>query len=206
MSLKEQKGEAREQGQDPAQEEVKEAQQQGPPAAEAEAEEEAVSLAHLQEELAQARKEAQEHYDKLLRLAAEFENYKRRMEREQQTARKYAEESLLKELLPSLDNLERAAEEARKAGEQGALLQGVEMTRKGLLATLEKFGLVPIDSVGQPFDPSFHEALTMEASDEVPANHVLREFQKGYQYKERLLRAAKVVVSSGPAGSQAGGQ
>ena len=162
---------------------------------------EAASLADLQEELEQARKEAQEHYDKLLRLAAEFENYKKRMEREQQSALKYAEENLLKELLPTLDNLERATEEARKAGEDGALLEGVEMTRKGLLATLERFGLTAIESEGQPFDPSIHEALTMEPSDEVPANHVLREFQKGYQYKERLLRAAKVVVSSGPAGS-----
>ncbi len=202
MSLKEQQREAQEeQEQAQAQGAEEEAQQGAGPAAEAGEGDGDVSLAFLQEELAQARKEAQEHYDKLLRLAAEFENYKKRMEREQQTARKYAEESLLKELLPSLDNLERAAEEARKAGESGALLEGVEMTRKGLLATLEKFGLVPIESVGQPFDPSFHEALTMEPSDEVPANHVLREFQKGYQYKERLLRAAKVVVSSGPAGS-----
>ena len=202
MSLKEQQREAQEeQEQAQAQGAEEEAQQGADPAAEAGEGDGDVSLAFLQEELAQARKEAQEHYDKLLRLAAEFENYKKRMEREQQTARKYAEESLLKELLPSLDNLERAAEEARKAGESSALLEGVEMTRKGLLATLEKFGLVPIESVGQPFDPSFHEALTMEPSDEVPANHVLREFQKGYQYKERLLRAAKVVVSSGPAGS-----
>ncbi len=159
------------------------------------------SLNDLQEELEQARKEAQEHYDKLLRLAAEFENYKKRMEREQQNALKYAEENILKELLPTLDNLERAMEEGRKAGEGKALLEGVEMTLKGLLATLEKFGLSPIDSVGQAFDPNYHEALTMEPSEDVPANHVIREFQKGYRYKERLLRAAKVVVSSGPAAS-----
>jgi len=161
--------------------------------------EEAPSLNGLQEELEQARKEAQEHYDKLLRLAAEFENYKKRMDREQQAALKFAEENIIKELLPTIDNLERAMEEGRKAGDASALLDGVEMTFKGLLATLEKFGLTPLDSCGKPFDPNFHEALTMEASDEVPANHVIREFQKGYLFKERLIRAAKVVVSSGPA-------
>ncbi|MEW6427245.1 MAG: nucleotide exchange factor GrpE [Thermodesulfobacteriota bacterium] len=154
----------------------------------------------LTTELAQARQEAQEHYDRLLRLAAEFENYKKRMEREQQNTLKFAEENLVRELLPTIDNLERAVEQEQTGAEPTALLQGVEMTVKGLLDTLAKYGVRQVESVGKAFDPNFHEALVMEASAEIPANHILREFQKGYFIKERLLRPAKVIVSSGPGG------
>lgn len=150
-------------------------------------------------QLSEARSEAHDLEDRMLRLAAEFENYKKRMQRERETAFKYAEEDLLKELLPALDNLERAIEQGRGSGDASALLEGVEMTHRGLLASLEKFGLQPLDSQGQPFDPNLHEAMAMEASDEVPANIIISEFQRGYFYKDRLLRAAKVVVSNGPA-------
>ena len=78
-----------------------------------------------------------------------------------------------------------------------ALLEGVELTLKSLRATLEKFEVKPIESVGQPFDPNIQEALSMEASETIPANHVVNEFEKGYHYKDRLLRAARVIVSSG---------
>nr|MBF0221135.1 nucleotide exchange factor GrpE [Desulfobulbaceae bacterium] len=135
--------------------------------------------------------------DKLLRLAAEFENYKKRMIRDKQTALKYAEENILKDLLPVLDNLERAMNQEGATSDVNTLLEGVDLTLKGLLATIKKYGLEPIESVGKPFDPNLHEALVMEASDEVPAQCVLREFEKGYYFKERLLRAAKVVVSKG---------
>ncbi len=100
-------------------------------------------------------------------------------------------------MLPTLDNMGRAIEECRKNGDASDLLAGVELTYNGLLNTLKKFGLEPIDSVGQSFDPNFHEALAMEASDEVAENIVMLEYEKGYMYKERLLRAAKVVVSKG---------
>lgn len=133
--------------------------------------------------------------DKLLRLAAEFENYKKRMIRERETAIKYAEEGLLKELLPTLDNLERALTHQNSVEDINILRQGVDLTMKALLSATAKFGLVAIDSVGQPFDPNVHEALVMEASDEVPPQSVIREFEKGYYYKDRLLRAAKVVVA-----------
>lgn len=148
-------------------------------------------------ELEKAREEAKETQDRLLRLAAEFENFKKRMQRERETAMKYAEEALLRELLPTIDNLERAMEQGRAAADVAGLLEGVEMTMAGLCNTLEKFGLKPVDGVGQPFDPNLHEALAMEASDTVPPNTILQEYQKGYMFKDRLLRAAKVVVAKG---------
>ncbi|MDH4321246.1 MAG: nucleotide exchange factor GrpE [Desulfobulbaceae bacterium] len=171
----------------------------GAPAGEAGAAETAAAEGDkLTEELAAARAEVLASQDKMLRMAAELENFKKRTAREKETSLRYAEENILKELLPSLDNLERAIEQGQAGnGEAGSLLEGVEMTLKGLLACLEKFGLKPIESVGQPFDPNFHEALGMEAGAGAAANTVLKEFQKGYLFKERLLRAAKVIVAAG---------
>lgn len=151
------------------------------------------------DELTMARQECQETKDQLLRLAAEFENYKKRMERDRAKSLKYAAENFIKELLPSVDNLERAIEQGQKAGKNSELLQGVELTFKGLVATLDKFQVTPLESIGQPFDPNFHEALAMDHSDDVAENHVLVEFEKGYHYKDKLLRPAKVVVSKGAA-------
>jgi molecular chaperone GrpE len=152
-------------------------------------------------ELEQARAEAAANYDKYVRAVAEFENQKKRLQRDKETALKFAEENLIRELLPSLDNLERALNQDRNGVDFGIkLLEGVEMTRRGLVSTLEKFGLRPLESVGEPFDPNFHEALAMEASSEVPEQKVLKEYEKGYFLKDRLLRAAKVVVSKGNCG------
>ncbi len=145
--------------------------------------------------LATLEAEKQELQDKLLRLAADFDNYKKRMIRERETSFKYAEEGLLKELLPSIDNLERALAHENGTDDVKGMRAGVELTLKGLLSATAKFGLTPMESVGQPFDPNFHEALVMEESDAVPPQSVIREFEKGYLYKERLLRAAKVVVA-----------
>lgn len=158
----------------------------------------------VEEKLAAAEEEIAGFRDKMLRAAAEFDNYKKRMERDRLTAMKYAGESILREMLPVVDNLERALAQGVVAGadvekSMAALQEGVELTLKSLLATLEKFEVKPIDSIGKPFDPNIHEALVMEASDKVPVNHVLTEFEKGYFYKDRLLRVAKVVVSSGKA-------
>lgn len=141
--------------------------------------------------------EKQDLQDRLLRLAADFDNYKKRMIRERESSFKYAEEGLLKELLPSIDNLERALAHDMGGDESNAMRAGVDLTLKALLAATAKFGLAPIDSVGQAFDPNLHEALAMEENVEVPAQTVLREFEKGYYYKDRLLRAAKVVVARG---------
>ena len=155
------------------------------------------SVEDMERQLEEARNEAKENYEKLLRFAAEFENFKKRIEREKQNTLKFAEENIIRELLPIIDNLERALELGSQSGGREALLEGIEMTRKGLLASLEKYGLQQMQSRGEPFDPNFHEAMTMEADREIPANHVLREFQKGYMYKDRLMRAAKVIVSGG---------
>lgn len=152
----------------------------------------------LASSLAAAQERIRELEDRILRMAAEQENFKKRMQRERETSLKYAEENILRELLPSIDNLERALEHGDNT-DASALRAGVEMTCKGLLNTLEKFDVKPLDGVGQPFDPNFHDALAMEHSDEVPENMILQEFQKGYMFKDRLIRAAKVVVSKGKA-------
>ncbi|MBU0484220.1 MAG: nucleotide exchange factor GrpE [Proteobacteria bacterium] len=149
-------------------------------------------------ELENAKKEALANQDKLLRAAAEFENIKKRLQREKETSLKYAEECVLREILPAVDNLERALSQDQNNPECGAILkEGVEMTLKGLLSSLEKFGLIQMASVGKPFDPNFHEAMVMESSKEVPEQNILQEYEKGYLFKDRLLRAAKVVVSKG---------
>jgi molecular chaperone GrpE len=163
--------------------------------AEDESGEESADSGNLREELDKTR-------EQLLRVAADADNYKKRMEREKEKMVKYAGENILRELLPTVDNLERALEQGRAESEDAqqkldSMLEGIELTYKGLLAVLEKFDVKPIDSVGQPFNPDEMDALTMEASDEVPANHVLREFAKGYRFKDRVLRHAQVVVSSG---------
>ncbi|MGV1099812.1 nucleotide exchange factor GrpE [Thiovibrio sp. JS02] len=149
-------------------------------------------------ELAAATEKIRELEDRILRMAAEQENFKKRMQRERETSLKYAEENILRELLPSIDNLERALGHGDDT-DASALRAGVEMTCKGLVNTLEKFGLKSLDGVGQPFDPNFHDALATEHSDDVPENMILQEFQKGYMFKDRLIRAAKVVVSKGKA-------
>ncbi len=156
----------------------------------------------MEQQLVNALADAEEQRDQKMRLAAEFENYKKRMMREKTAVIKYAGEPMFREILATVDNLERAIAQGEAEGvnaEQGlsALIEGVQLILKSLVTTLEKFEVTSIESVGELFDPSNHEALTMEASDTVPANHVLNEFEKGYQYKDRLLRAAKVIVSSG---------
>lgn len=160
----------------------------------------------LEKELAEAVQAAAENRDMLMRVAADFENFKKRMERERSVMMKYAGEHILKEMLPVVDNLERAighgingSTDADKGYE--ALFEGVQLTLKSLQSSLEKFEVKPVESIGQAFDPNHMEAMTMEASDTVPANHVITEFEKGYFYKDRLLRAAKVIVSSGKAES-----
>ena len=156
----------------------------------------------VEELLVDAIAEAANWQDKALRAVADSENFKKRMERERAAMLKYHGEQIFKELLPVVDNLERAVDQGVVDGvdaEQNlkALIEGVELTLKSLRGTLEKFEVKPVESVGEPFDPMIQEALSMEVSDTVPANHVVGEFEKGYRYKDRLLRAARVIVSSG---------
>ncbi|OQW30033.1 MAG: hypothetical protein A4E19_10760 [Nitrospira sp. SG-bin1] len=153
----------------------------------------------VQQELAGKTEECNALNDKYLRLAAEFENYKRLIQRDQREQIRFGNEQLLKELLPVVDNMERAIKAARTNGGDSALIQGVELTLKQLFGTLTKFGVQAIETVGQDFDPSAHQAVSYGPSDDVPANKVLDEFQKGYRLHDRILRAAMVSVSSGPA-------
>ncbi len=152
----------------------------------------------IEEKLASAQNELKEAQDRVLRVSAEFENYKKRSAREMAAHRKYANETLIKALLPVVDNLELAIQSARENGHaEDGLLEGIEMTRKEILKVFEKFGVTPVEAEGKPFDPSIHEAAMQEASDTHPENTVIREFQKGYRIEERLLRPAMVVVSKG---------
>lgn len=134
--------------------------------------------------------------DKYLRLAAEFDNYKRLSQREQRDYARFANESLLKELLPIIDNLERAVRSSKENQGRDGLIQGVELTLKQFTETLAKFGVRPIPSVGQAFDPSRHQAVARVESDSAPVGSVVEEFQRGYYLHDRILRPAMVTVAT----------
>jgi molecular chaperone GrpE len=145
--------------------------------------------------LAQKTKEAQENYDRYLRLAAELDNFKKRQEREVTELRQFANENLLKELVPVLDNLERALEHGRQSEAPEALMEGLDLVSQDFLKVLGRFGVTPINSVGERFDPAYHHAVMEEEASEVEDQTVLKELQKGYLLQNRLLRPAMVVVS-----------
>jgi len=150
----------------------------------------------LETELASKEKEAQETYDRLLRISAEFENYKKRTGREAAEFRKYANQALIKDMLSVVDNLELAIKSSKgKESPDKGLVEGLDMTHKEILRVFEKFKVTPIDATGQPFDPNFHEAVMQEETDDNPENTVINEFQKGYMIHDRLLRPAMVVVA-----------
>ena len=151
--------------------------------------------AELQQKLEEKTQEAEENYARLVRLAADMENLKKRQERERAELLQFANENLVKELLPVVDNLERALEHGRQLEAPEALLEGIERVYQGFLKALEKFGVTPFDSVGQHFDPTFHNAMMQEEAPGVPDCRVLKELQKGYLMNQRLLRPAMVVVA-----------
>ena len=154
----------------------------------------------LREEAAKAR----EYWDRLLRMTADLENFKKRAARERQDIQRYANESLLEQLLPVVDNFEAAAAAARNADAVGieSLQKGVEMILSQLKGVLRENGLEEIDAQGKPFDPNLHEAMAQEPSDSVPEEHVLRQVRKGYKLRDRLLRPASVVVARPPAAGE----
>ncbi|WNM56992.1 nucleotide exchange factor GrpE [Candidatus Nitrospira allomarina] len=133
--------------------------------------------------------------DKYLRLAAEFENYKRRAQRDQSDSIRFGNESLLKNLLPIIDNLERAIQCAKDAGTSGPLLEGVELTHKQFLETVSKVGVRQLNTAGNSFDPAIHQAVTQVESENMKPNTVIEEFQKGYLLHDRILRPAMVSVA-----------
>lgn len=154
------------------------------------------SLKKLKVKLKAAEEESKQTYDRLLRVSAEFENYKKRSSREIDEFRKFANESLIKEMLPVVDNLERAiTSSGDDENTNTCIVEGVDMTLKEILRIFEKFGVKPIESLGKTFDPCFHQAVMQEETGKHPENTVLKELQKGYMIHDRLLRPAMVVVS-----------
>ena len=152
-------------------------------------------IEELKKKLDEKEKEAKEHYDRLLRVAADFDNYKKRATREKEEWTKFANEDLIKAILPFIDNLERAINHAEKVEDAGVLIEGVRLTIQQLLQALSKFGLSSFESHGKPFDPALHEAVLLVPTDRHEPNQVVEEFQKGYLLNDRLLRPATVSVS-----------
>lgn len=152
--------------------------------------------AQLEELKIQAAK-ASEHWDRLLRTTADFDNYKKRALREKQDAVKFANEALLQKLIPVMDNFEMAM--AAAASSQGnpsqSLQAGVNMILAQFKSVLGEAGLEEVDASGKPFDPNFHEAVSQLESADVPEGQVLQQIRKGYRLKERLLRPATVIVA-----------
>jgi molecular chaperone GrpE len=145
--------------------------------------------------------ELQEANDKYLRLYAEFDNYKKRVNKDKEELVKYGNENLLYELLPVVDNLEMALKHSSNDISSG-LVQGVEITLKELKKTLEKFGLTEIEAYGKPFDPLVHHAMSQIESDDVNEKTVVEEFRKGYMLKDKVLRPSLVAVSKKPVESR----
>ncbi len=140
-------------------------------------------------------KEYYELYDKYLRLHAEFENFKKRITKDKQEAIKFANQELIREILPFVDNLERSLGHANESKNIDALKEGIEMTIKEFLKTLEKSGLEAINAEGRAFDPNIHDAIMQVERDDVEPNTVVQELQKGYKLHGRILRPATVAVS-----------
>jgi molecular chaperone GrpE len=154
------------------------------------------SLKEIEAKLEAKEKEAKETYDRLLRVSAEFENYKKRAAREMEDFRKYANQSLLKEMLSVVDNLELAINSSNEGQTTDqSLVKGLNLTLNEILKVFEKFDVRPIEALGKAFDPAFHEAVMREETDDYPENTVVSEFQKGYLIHDRLLRPAMVVVA-----------
>jgi len=153
------------------------------------------------EELKAKATKADEHWDRLLRVTADLENFKKRATRERQDAIKFANESLLARLIPALDNFDMALAAANNAEGNSveSLKTGIAMVYSQLKAALTEAGLEEIDATNQPFDPKLHEAVSQQETAEVPEGQVVRQLRKGYRLRDRLLRPASVVVAKKPA-------
>lgn len=146
----------------------------------------------------EAQKDAAHWKDLAARNQAELDNYRKRMAREKSDAIKFANASLLSELLPVIDSFQMGLSAAINEDPDSIISKGMEMVQKQLEEFLTSQGAVLISSVGQEFDPNIHEAISQESSNEVPSGHVISEIRKGFTLNDRLLRAANVIVSKGP--------
>jgi molecular chaperone GrpE len=149
------------------------------------------------EGLSQCEKDLDESRDEYVRLYAEFENYRKRVQKDKDEIRKYANETIIFDLLPSIDNLEIALKHADEESNKG-FVEGVQMTLRELYRTFEKFGVMPILAVGEKFDPEIHHAMAQMESDEVEEGMIVAELRKGFMYNSKVLRAAMVSVSKKP--------
>ncbi len=151
-------------------------------------------LAGLENQVAQS----SQHHDKLLRSAADLENYKKRARQEKEDAVKFANESLIEQLLPVLDSFDLGMEAAANATDAAAIAQGMKMAVAQLFSVLRQVGVEPIDAKGQKFDPNWHDAVSEQENTEVEEGMVLHQLRKGFKLKGRLLRPASVMVAKSP--------
>lgn len=155
-----------------------------------------IKIEELQKRIEELEKESNEWKEKFLRKAAEFENYKRRTENDQLNLVTYAAESFIKKILPIVDDFERSLEHINDSNDYEKLKEGVQLIYNKLVKVLDEQGVKKIEAVGKPFDVHYHEALMQKADNSVPPHTVLEELEKGYMYKDKVIRHSKVVVSS----------
>lgn len=174
----------------------------------AEVSDEEVPHAEMTGMLEDARAKADEHWNQLLRANAELENTRRRARQDVENAHKYGQERLIQELLPVKDSLEMGLAAAKAADDEAAaqMIEGVELTLKMLSTAFEKFSIQEVDPVGEAFDPSLHQAMSMQESTDHAPNTVMAVMQKGYQLNDRLIRPAMVVVSKADEAADPGSQ
>jgi len=156
----------------------------------------------LEARIATLEKEKRENWDRYLRTAADLENFRKRQKRELDDARFEAKSKVLKEMLPVVDNLERAIEHALQQAGASPIVEGVQLVLRQFLSAFERLDVTPIEAAGQPFDPNLHEAISQAESDQPPGT-VVQVLQRGYRSAERLLRPALVVVAKAPAAKTA---
>ena len=165
------------------------------------AEEAADPLQELKQEIENAKQEASKNWDLYLRERADLENARKRHQRDREEAIRFANDRLLKEMIPVLDNLERAVGHAEQGEDDNqGLLEGVNMTISQFRKVLEDFGVKPINALGADFDPNLHQAMGQVESEDQAPNTVVSEFQKGYLLNDRLLRPSLVMVAKAPSG------
>ena len=158
-------------------------------------------VAELQQKLATAEKEKKDNWDRYLRAAADLENTRKRVKRELEDAKFETKNKVLKEMLPVVDNLERAIEHAGRGVEKNPIVEGVQLVLRQFATAFERLDVTPVDAMGQPFDPNLHEAISQIESDQ-PAGTIVQVLQRGYRAGDRLLRPALVVVAKAKAAAE----
>lgn len=158
---------------------------------------EALTPAQIDDLKARAAK-ADENWDRLLRTTADFENFKKRAARDREEGIRYANESLIKKIVPVLDSFDMALAAGQNQPAAESLQTGVAMIHQQLRNVLLEIGLEEVDATGKPFDPNWHEAVSQQESADVPEGHVLQQLRKGYKLRDRLIRPATVIVAKKP--------